>query len=58
MGQDEFVKEKALEHARALGCTCEPDINYTTGGKVMNLQIAHDDDCALMKEQHADPNQN
>lgn len=56
MGQDELVQQKALEHARALGCTCEPEISYTTGGKpggkVMNLQIAHDEDCALMKDEH------
>ena len=29
MDQDEFVKAKALEHARAMGCDCEPDISYT-----------------------------
>ena len=48
MEQSEYVRQQALEHARALGCDCEPDIAYTTQGKVMNLTIAHDDDCALM----------
>lgn len=51
---DKLVHEKALEHARALGCTCEPDISYTKvagemKGGIMNLTIAHDDDCALIK---------
>lgn len=46
---DKLVQQKALEHARAMGCTCEPEIIHSTTGKIMNITIAHDDDCALMK---------
>jgi len=52
--QEKLVREKAIEHARALGCTCNPDIEYkidhSVPGGVMNLSIAHDDWCALVKD--------
>jgi hypothetical protein len=48
MDQDKLVKEKALEHARAMGCDCEPDIEFVKDGKVGRLTIAHDETCALM----------
>ena len=47
---EEFVKQAALDHARGLGCDCEPDIDFKTEGDVMHLTIAHDDDCALMSD--------
>ena len=52
---EEFVKQAALEHARELGCDCEPEITFSFAageikGGVMNLSIAHDPTCALVTE--------
>ena len=49
MASEEFVKQSALAHARAMGCDCEPEIGYTINGAVMHLTIEHDDDCTLME---------
>jgi hypothetical protein len=49
----EKVEKHALEHARAMGCDCQPDISYVKTGEnggIMSLKIAHDADCALMQE--------
>ena len=51
MDQDKLVKDKALEHARAMGCDCEPDIDFLHVGTVMKLTIAHDKSCALMTKE-------
>ena len=47
--EDELIREKVLEHAKAMGCTCEPDISYTKPGDALKLLVAHDDDCAVMQ---------
>lgn len=43
-----FEDERAavLTAVRAMGCTCDPDIEPSRGGHV---KVHHDDDCALLR---------
>jgi hypothetical protein len=40
-----------LQHARALGCTCQPDIQLAKDGDTIRVTVAHDHDCAIMVQQ-------
>ena len=45
-----LIEKKAMEHVRALGCDCNPEIAYVIENKVLRLSFAHDNDCTLMTE--------
>jgi hypothetical protein len=48
-------KERALvlQHARALGCTCQPDIQLAKDGDTIRVTVAHDHDCAIVHDDTA-----